>query len=40
VAWQTGQIFESAAVGCRLVWSGSTVGHPLPQGLGVGLVGT
>lgn len=34
--WQTGQTLEPAAV---VVRSGGTVGHPLPQGLGVAVVG-
>jgi len=39
VVWQTGQTIWLAAVVARPVCSGGTVGHPLPQGLGVGLVG-
>ena len=39
MVWQTGQTLWLAAVVAGPVCSGGTVGHPLPQGLGVGLVG-
>jgi hypothetical protein len=37
--WQTGQTLELAGVVVGVAGSGGMVGHPLPQGFGVVLVG-